>query len=223
VNKRATRRLIGVTALILAAVGAILIYTTSSGSAGAGAHTGASVEDVATDPELVGEKVKVDGVVVKGSWEGAVDPMEFDITDDPQGEPGGEVLTVVWDKTVPSSFGDGSNAIVTGTLSSGGEIEASELIIKCPSKYESLEGAMTIDELLADSAMEGTPTRVSGFVVAIEGQGVVLGTEKSGGTEIEVDLSETELPENVEEGTEVVVQGTLEGSVLVAESIGAAE
>jgi cytochrome c-type biogenesis protein CcmE len=222
VNKRATRRLIGVTALVLAAVGAILIYTTSTG-AGSGAYTGQSVSEVAQDPALVGEKVKVDGVVVTGSWEGEVDPMEFDITDDPEGDPGGEILTVVWEKTVPSSFGDGSNAIVTGTLSSDGVLEASELIIKCPSKYESLEGAMTVDDLLADSAMEGTPTKVSGYVIAVEGAGVVIGTEESGGTELEVDLSGTELPENVSEGTEVVVQGTLEGSVFVAESIGAAE
>jgi cytochrome c-type biogenesis protein CcmE len=221
VNKRATRRLIGVTALVLAAVGAILIYTTSTG-AGSGAYTGQSVSEVAQDPALVGEKVKVDGVVVEGSWDGDVDPMEFDIQD-VEAEEGAEVLTVVWEKTVPSSFGDGSNAIVTGTLSSDGVLEASELIIKCPSKYESLEGAMTIDDLLADSAMEGTPTKVSGFVIAVEGAGVVIGTEESGGTELEVDLSETELPENVSEGTEVVVQGTLEGSVFVAESIGAAE
>ena len=221
-NKRATRRLIGVTALILAAVGAILIYTTSTGGAGAGAHTGASVAEVATDPELVGEKVKVDGVVVEGSWDGDVDPMTFDIQDLDAGDDA-EVLGVVWGKTAPSSFGDGSNAIVTGTLSSDGVIDATELIIKCPSKYESLEGAMTVDDLLADSAMEGTPTRVSGFVIAVEGKGIVLGAEKSGGTEIEVDLSGTELPENVSEGTEVVVQGTLEGSVFVAESIGAAE
>ena len=62
VNKRARQRLIGVTALLFVAIAAIVVGTTSSG-AGSGA-VNSTVSEVLADETLVGEKVKVGGIVV---------------------------------------------------------------------------------------------------------------------------------------------------------------
>jgi cytochrome c-type biogenesis protein CcmE len=43
----------------------------------------------------------------------------FDIQD--KGDPNGPVMTVQWDGPVPSAFGDGVTAIVTGEVQDGGK------------------------------------------------------------------------------------------------------
>ena len=73
-NKRARIRLIGVTAIVLIGVGAILL--------GAGSKDGAyyrQVSEIVEDESVQGERVQVGGEVVAGSWDQQSNPMRFEI------------------------------------------------------------------------------------------------------------------------------------------------
>jgi cytochrome c-type biogenesis protein CcmE len=45
-------------------------------------------------------------------------------------------VTVRYEGVVPDTFKDDAEVIVTGTLGSDGVFQASDLLAKCPSKYE---------------------------------------------------------------------------------------
>src|SRR5512139_4103394 len=123
-------RLIGVTAIVLIAIVAIIL--------GAGSKEGAyykTVKDVASDQALVGERVRVGGAVVAGSWDKKSNPMRFAIREEGDDSQGGPTIKVVYNGTVPSTFGDGVVAIITGELGADGTIESNDMITKCPSKY----------------------------------------------------------------------------------------
>ncbi len=158
VNKRARNRLIGVTAIVLLIIGVVLVTTMQSN----GAYS-KSVDDVLKDKTLVGKRVRVSGSVVPGSWDKGSNPMNFAIKAEKGGE--GGVIKVSYKGAAPNTFGDGVVAIVTGTLQSNGQIESSDMITKCPSKYESATGAMTVANLVADKDMGITFTKVTGYVV----------------------------------------------------------
>ncbi len=157
-NKRARNRLIGVTAIVLMLVGVIL-YTTMQSN---GAYS-KSVDEVLKDKSLVGKRVRVSGSVVPGSWDKGSNPMLFAIKAENGGQ--GGVIKVSYKGAAPNTFGDGVVAIVTGELNSSGMIESSDMITKCPSKYESATGAMTVANLVADKDMGITFTKVTGYIV----------------------------------------------------------
>lgn len=157
-NKRAKQRLLGVTILIIAAVGA-LIFLTRLGNATA---TPVSIEAVLSDETLVGRQVEVTGKVVAGSWVSGTKPFVFEIED----ESFDGRVRVVWNDVVPGSFGDGTSATVTGTLAEDGTVEAKYLVTKCPSKYESATGALTVNDVQSRAAdLQGVTVKVTGFVV----------------------------------------------------------
>ena len=65
----------------------------------------------------------------------------------------------------PLTFGDGVVAIVTGKLAADGTVNATDMITKCPSKYESATGATPIADLMGKGqSMEGKPVRVTAYV-----------------------------------------------------------
>jgi cytochrome c-type biogenesis protein CcmE len=158
VNKRARTRLIGVTVIVLAIIAVIVLGTGKSD-----ASYSKSVDQVLQDKTLVGKRVRVSGSVVPGSWNKSSNPMLFSIKAE-KGSEGG-VIKVSYKGSAPNTFGDGVVAIVTGTLQPGGTIESSDMITKCPSKYESATGAMTVANLVADKDMGITFTKVTGYVV----------------------------------------------------------
>ena len=49
---------------------------------------------------------------------------------------GGDILTFAYHGAKPSGFKEGSNIVVEGEYLSDGVFQASQLIMKCPSKYE---------------------------------------------------------------------------------------
>ena len=100
------------------------------------------VGEISPDRTLVGKRVKVGGTVVAGSWNGSSNPMVFRIRDEGSSIAGGPELLVSYSGAAPSTFGSDVVAIVTGTLGSDGTVRATEMITKCPSKYESA-GAST--------------------------------------------------------------------------------
>lgn len=158
-NKRARNRLIVVTAVILVAAAAIMAF-----AAGTGGAYQRTVADVAGKSELAGERIKVSGEVVAGSWDRKADPMRFEIRDE-KADSDAPTIKVEYSGGVPSTFGDGVVAVVTGDLSDDATlIMSNDMITKCPSKYESASTAFTIDQLL--EAKTGVPIKVTGTIVA---------------------------------------------------------
>lgn len=177
------------------------------------------VAKIASDTSLVDKRVKVGGAVVTGSWDKKSNPMTFTIRDESDTAGQGPTLKVVYTGAAPSTFGDGVVAIVTGTLSSGGVINATEMITKCPSKYQSATGAMPIKDLvIAGSSVTGKPVKATGyikpgtiqpatstdrFVVAenADGSGAAVAVTFSGG-----------LPDGMKDGVAVVISGELDSA-----------
>ncbi len=210
VNKRARVRLIGVTVIIVLSVAAILV-----GVAGDDGAFQKTVGDVVEDASLVGERIKVSGVVVPGSWNKKSNPMEFDIRD--EGAPvGSPTIRVVYSGQVPSTFGDEVTAIVTGELGADGIVAATDLITKCPSKYSSGAEAITVATLLSDKASQEAKTiQVTGFVVpgSIGEPGanprLKIQDKRDGGEAISV-VYDGGLSEKIVDLTSVVITGHLE-------------
>ena len=85
--------------------------------------------------ELLDTNVRVAGNVADTSIEWNADDLElmFTITE------GGKNMPVVYDGAQPSGFKAGSTVLVEGKYDSDGVFRASQLILKCPSKYESID------------------------------------------------------------------------------------
>jgi cytochrome c-type biogenesis protein CcmE len=222
VNKRARTRLIGVTAVILIGIAAVVLLTGNKQGA-----VYSTVPKVAEDPSLVGKRVKVGGTVVEGSWDKQSNPMTFVIRDESDKTGSGPTLKVVYTGGAPSTFGDGVVAIVTGVLEDGTTIKASEMITKCPSKYESAQGAIPIaDLLLKGDSVIGKPVRSTGYVKAGSISDAASGTrfvvaESADGAGKTVAVAFTgALPSGMKDGSQVVIAGELnQGGTFTATSV----
>ena len=122
-----------------------------------------------------------------------------------------QALTVQYNGALPATFGTGVVAICTGTVD-GNTLEASEMVTKCPSKYESAEGSLTVKGLLdQQDSMMFKDTKVCGYVkgeindaqadfrFTIESQGETLKVAYDGG-----------LDEAITDGTALVISGHLD-------------
>lgn len=210
-NKRAKQRLIGVTILIFVAIAA-LIGLTRLGNATA---TPVSIADVTGDKALVGKQVEVTGQVVPGSWVSGSKPFTFEIEDKENAKAGR--VKVVWNDVVPGSFGDGTTATVTGTVGDGASVEAKYLVTKCPSKYESATGALTVNDVInrADEFAGAATMKVTGFVVkgSIKEAGAPvrfqIADSKEGSKAVDVAFGGG-LPKEFVDGAKVIITGSLE-------------
>jgi cytochrome c-type biogenesis protein CcmE len=212
VNKRARNRLIGVTAIVLLAI--IAIFASIGGRGGTAYYK--SVKEIASDASLQGERVKVGGAVVAGSWDKKSNPMRFTIRDEKDTAGSGPTVKVVYNGAVPSTFGDGVTAIVTGKLAADGSIAADEMITKCPSKYESATGALPVADLLGKGeSMVGKTVKATGYVkagsIVAPGGGArfYVTSTPTGGQEVAV-VFEGALPSGMTDGSQVVMTGAIE-------------
>ena len=135
-NSKMKRRLIVVTGVIVVVLAIVLAIVGSSGAAKT-----ISVKD-ALESDLAGERVQVSGNVVDNSFATVDGVLTFDIY-----HPDGATrpkLHVSYDGAASSTFGNGVTAICTGKIVEGEgglELVCSELVTKCPSKYESATDA----------------------------------------------------------------------------------
>ena len=92
-------------------------------------------EFLARGTELHDTNVRVAGKIADSPIEWNAEDLElrFNITE------GSDVITVVYQGAKPSAFKAGSNILVEGEYHSNGIFRASQLIMQCPSKYESIE------------------------------------------------------------------------------------
>lgn len=199
-NKRAKRRLMVAGGIIVIAM---LVIAAIAGSGGAASSL--SIDDVLKG-DYEGKKVQVSGAVAADSIAGEGTRATFEI----EAEDGGARLAVAYEGALPATFGTGVVAICTGTVE-GGALAATEMVTKCPSKYESAEGALTVRSLAeqADS-LAGKDVKVCGYVrgtihdaqasyrFIIESQDEAIAVVYDGG-----------LDEAIEDGTAVIVAGRL--------------
>lgn len=208
VNKRAKQRLMGVTILIFVAIGALIGLTRLSNATA----TPVSIKELLSDEALVGKQIEVTGKVVAGSWASGARPFVFEIEDE---EVDGRIK-IIWNNAVPGSFGDGTSATVTGTYAADGSIDAKYLVTKCPSKYESATGALTVNDVIdRASELTGSTVKVAGLVVA----GSIAGPESpvrfqitdkaQGGTPLDVAFGGG-LSDEFVDGAKIVITGSLE-------------
>ena len=196
-NSKMKRRLIVVTGVIVVVLAIVLAIVGSSGAAKT-----ISVKD-ALESDLAGERVQVSGNVVDNSF--------------------AQKLHVSYDGAASSTFGNGVTAICTGKIVEGEgglELVCSELVTKCPSKYESATDALSVTNLLdyGDSIIN-TTVKLKGTVKA----GTLTSAAESGeprfvvvdasdaSREIAVDYDGA-LADGIADGTSVVVTGSLEAS-----------
>ena len=114
---------------ILLAIVAYLIYLSFGSSV---SYYATVSEFFAKDIELYDTNVRVAGKIVDSPIDWNVEDLElrFAITE------GGDTLMVIYQGAKPSSFKAGSSILVEGKYHSEGIFRASQLIMKCPSKYE---------------------------------------------------------------------------------------
>jgi len=115
-------------AVIVAAV-AFLIYSSMGGST----LFYMTVDELKSQgAEGVGKKVRVAGLVVGDTiqWDEKKLDLRFEIQD------AGGRLAVAYHGLRPDMLQDAAEAVVEGKLNSQGIFEASNLMLKCPSKYE---------------------------------------------------------------------------------------
>jgi cytochrome c-type biogenesis protein CcmE len=205
-------RLLGVTAIIVIVVVAILIGTKSNAAAYE------TVTQLAKGTAKAGDRVKVGGAVVAGSWNKQSNPMVFTIREESDTSGNGPKLKVVYSGAAPNTFGDGVVAIVTGTLDSKGVVQANEMITKCPSKYESATGAIPVAELSAGTSLVGKAgIQSSGYVSSLSSDPAKRFTlaENPGGTGKGVTVKYSgALSDTVKDGAQVVITGTLESETV---------
>jgi cytochrome c-type biogenesis protein CcmE len=144
VHAERKRRNMGLLIGVLAIGGGMLMLVmTSFDGSGSWART---VQQVVSDKDsLVGRNVKVSGALVKGSLRKRDDPCEyrFELTE-LNGK--GATLPVRYEGcVVPDTFRDvpGMDVEVTadGKVDPAGHFQASQIMAKCPSKYEMQERA----------------------------------------------------------------------------------
>jgi cytochrome c-type biogenesis protein CcmE len=111
------------------------------------------------------QRVQVSGNVVENSFTTTGTVLTFTLYDPT--EKVSTRLSVSYAGAVSATFGNGIEAICTGKIDADGVLQASELVTKCPSKYENATSALSVQALLnyGDSVIN-KPVRVAGAMKA---------------------------------------------------------
>ena len=146
-NAKMKKRMIAVSGVIVIVLILVLAFV-----GGNTAATTMSIAEAAENPQA-GQKVQVSGNVVQDSFSTSNDVLTFKIYD-PEGDPATQ-LEVRYDGAASSTFGNDVTAICTGKINDAGVLECSELVTKCPSKYENADSALTVEQLLGYGGLRG--------------------------------------------------------------------
>ena len=205
-NAKMKKRMIAVSGVIVIVLILVLAFV-----GGNPAATTLSVAEAAENPQA-GQKVQVSGNVVQDSFSTTDNVLTFKIYD-PAGDPA-QQLEVRYDGAASSTFGNDVTAICTGKINDAGVLECSNLVTKCPSKYENADSALTVDQLLGyGDEVVGKVVKVAGTVgegtLKAAGQGdrfVLVATEAEGSIPVAFDGA---LSDEVVDGASVVLTGSL--------------
>ena len=207
-NAQMKKRLIVVSGIVIIVLIAVLAIV--------GGGTAARTVSVAEVVELAdtGQKIQVSGNVVSDSYFTDGKVLTFKIYD-PDGDPATQ-LQVSYDGAASSTFGNDVTAICTGRVDGSGILQCSELVTKCPSKYESSTAALSVDRLLEyGDGIVGKTVKVAGVVgqdsLVPAGQGerfTLVDAESAQPSSMGIVFNGA-LPEGVVDGSTVVVTGAL--------------
>ena len=90
-----------------------------------------TVSAVAGNDDYADKEVQILATVANGSTQWGEDgSMLFDITD------GQATLTVTYSGTKPQGYKEGQKIVVLGMRTTPDHVNATQLLVKCPSKYE---------------------------------------------------------------------------------------
>lgn len=206
------KRLVAVSGIIVIVMVVVLAFA----GGGTAAKT-MSVAEAVENPQA-GQKVQVTGNVVPDSFSTSDSVLSFDIYD-PAGE-ADKQLAVRYDGAAAPTFGNDVTAICTGKIGEDGVLACSELVTKCPSKYENAESALSVDRLLEyGDSITGKVVKVSGPVVegtlAPAGQGERFAIAGDAGSRLSV-AYDGPLSDDVKEGAPVVLTGAVDGEGVFA-------
>ncbi|MCI4397840.1 MAG: cytochrome c maturation protein CcmE [Acidobacteria bacterium] len=117
--------------IIAAGAAAILLLSGTSNDGKAVFYYGPS--EVLAQPALASERLRLKGKVEPGSIQLSPEKLDlrFKVTD------GQKSIPVHYHGVVPESFQEGLEVVADGRMGQGGVFEGHDLIVKCPSKYES--------------------------------------------------------------------------------------
>lgn len=205
-NAKMKKRMIAVSGVIVIVLILVLAFV-----GGNTAATTMSIAEAAENPQA-GQKVQVSGNVVQDSFSTSNDVLTFKIYD-PEGDPATQ-LEVRYDGAASSTFGNDVTAICTGKINDAGVLECSELVTKCPSKYENADSALTVEQLLGyGESVYGNVVKVAGSVGAgslkAAGQGdrfILVDAETGDSMPV---IFEGALSDEVSDGSAVVLTGSL--------------
>ena len=156
-NSRMKKRLVVVTGVIIMVI--VVVLAVVGGGSAAQTVTVAQ----AASGDFIEKRVQVSGNVVENSFKTTGNVLTFDIVD-PTGD-SGVLLPVSYDGGVAATFGNDVTAICTGKIDKDGVLRASELVTKCPSKYESSSDALSVARLLEyGTSVLDKPVKVTGLV-----------------------------------------------------------
>ena len=205
-NAKMKKRMIAVSGVIVIVLILVLAFV-----GGNTAATTMSIAEAAENPQA-GQKVQVSGNVVQDSFSTSNDVLTFKIYD-PEGDPATQ-LEVRYDGAASSTFGNDVTAICTGKINDAGVLECSELVTKCPSKYENADSALTVEQLLGyGESVYGNVVKVAGSVGAgslkAAGQGdrfILVDAETGDSMPV---VFEGALSDGIADGSAVVLTGPL--------------
>jgi cytochrome c-type biogenesis protein CcmE len=121
------------------AIIALVIYLIVSAVGSAGAYYREVGEVLAQQSTLTGKSLRVSGNVVQESiqYDAPTLSLSFKISDPADA---GKQLPIHFHGVQPDQIGrEGASAIVEGKLLPNGTVEANNLLLKCPSRYEEYE------------------------------------------------------------------------------------
>lgn len=216
-NTKTKRRMIVVTGVIVMVL--VLILAVVGGTSLA---TTVSVAEAATGG-YENQKIQVTGNVVEDSFSTEGDVLTFDLYDPDQDIT--QQLRVRFEGGVSATFGNDVTAICTGKVDSEGVLHASELVTKCPSKYENSAAALAVSQLAGyGKDIVGKPVKVAGVVKdgtlapAGASERFVL-VDAANGEELSVAFDGA-VPSEVTDGSSLVVTGALaEGGAFEATDV----
>ena len=205
-NAKMKKRMIVVSGIIIV----VLIVVLAVVGGGTAAKT-VTVAEAVENPSA-GQKVQVSGNVVEDSFATNDNVLTFKIYD-PDGASSTQ-LEVRYEGAASSTFGNDVTAICTGKVGEDGVLNASELVTKCPSKYENATNALTVSQLTGygDEVVD-KPVKVAGAVkdgtlkAAGEGDRFVL-VDPENGEELAVEFNDA-ISEEVKDGSSLVLTGSM--------------
>ena len=205
-NAKTKRRMVVVTGIIVVVL--IVVLAVVGGSTAAKSISVAQ----AADGSHANERVQVSGNVVEDSFSTTGNMLTFAIYD-PDGDSSVH-LSVSYEGGVAATFGNDVTAICTGKIDEDGVLHATELVTKCPSKYENATDALSVSSLLdyGESVYE-KPVKVAGTVkegslkAAGQGDRFIL-VDASDGIEMAV-LFDGALSDEIKHGSSLVLTGSI--------------